>query len=153
MFKTDFILDNLLVSRILPPLVPPCKGGKQENPVLFIKGETRKSSSLYKGEKQENPVLFIKGGNKKIQFSLYRGETRKSSPLYKGEKQQNVYLVGRNFCSGINHPILFKTDFCILDNLLVSRILPPLVPPYKGGKQENPVLFIQGRNKKIQSSL
>jgi hypothetical protein len=86
LFKTDFILDNLLVSRILPPLVPPCKGGKQENPVLFIKGETRKSSSLYKGEKQENPVLFIKG------------ETRKSSSLYKGEKQENpvLFIKGRN---------------------------------------------------------
>jgi hypothetical protein len=83
LFKTDFILDNLLVSRILPPLVPPCKGGKQENPVLFIKGETRKSSSLYKGEKQENPVLFIKGGNKKIQFPpLSKGRVRVGSKIF-----------------------------------------------------------------------
>jgi hypothetical protein len=71
------------------PLSPLYKGEKQENPVLFIKGETRKSSPLYKGGKQENPVLFIQGRNKKIQFSLYRGETRKSSSLYKGEKQEN----------------------------------------------------------------
>jgi hypothetical protein len=29
----------------------------------------------------------------------------------------------------------------------------PLSPLYKGEKQENPVLFIKGRNKKIQFSL